>query len=323
MADDNTQVDGGQVDNSNDDGQTDDNDIDITKQSDGDFMEDTVDFIKEAQKIELGEDDSGDGDSDSNDSGIISELSGTGIPDDFSDAAEAAGMSKEDIIALADKHTDEQLIEMIPHLEAALKDTDDDKGKDDTRQDDKQTKDGDDKTKDIDPKLIESVTEKISKQLEEKFGTTLDEINKFKANQEEQSNKQTLDRASKILDEASKEFPVFGKTDELPKWPSGRLKGQLIMTSPEMKARLEVLRYADAFIGQGADIDNAMDSALATYKGLHLEKELERKQIRDLKNHETKLSGARVGRETKKKHVDTRDEIIDEIRQMQRAAGVD
>ena len=132
-----------------------------------------------------------------------------------------------------------------------------------------------------------------------------------------------IDTASKILDEAYKEFPVFGKTDELPRFPSGRLEGQLITTSPEMKARLEVLRFADAFMGKGADIDNAMTHALATYKGLHLEKESQRKAVRDLKKHQTKLSGARVGKETKKKHADSREEIIDDIKQMQRDAGID
>lgn len=329
MADEDTKVDGDQINGSqiedtNGNDQDGNEDVDITKQSDGEFMEETVGFIKDTQKAILGEDDSDvTSDSDTDDSRIIPELRGTDIPDAFSDAAEAAGMSKDDIIAMADRHTDEELMDKIPELEAALKSVDEnkeEKNKKDAKQDDKQNKDD---SKDIDPELVKSVTEKISKQLEEKFGTTLEEINKFKANQEEQSNKQTLDRASKILDEASKEFPVFGKTDELPKWPSGRLKGQLIQTSPEVKARLEVLRYADAFISQGADIDNAMANALATYKGLHLEKELERKQIRDLKNHEQKLSGARVGRETKKKHADTRDEIIDDIKQMQREAGVD
>ena len=320
MADEDTKIDDSQtVDTSDSDQTGNDDKVDITKQSDGDFMEDTVDLIKNTQKAILGKDD----DPDTDDNDINTELRGTDIPDAFSDAAEAAGMSPSDIIAFADKHTDEQLIEMIPSLKEALEDKDKDKddNKDSTKQDDKTNKDDD--NKDIDPKLIETITEKISKQLEEKFGTTLEQINKFKASQEEQSNKQSVDRASKLFDEASKEFPVFGKTDELPKFPSGRLQGQLIPTSPEMKARLEVLRYADAFMGKGANIDDAMANALATYKGLHLEKELERKQVRDLKNHETKLSGARVGRETKKKHVDTRSEIIDEIRQMQRAAGVD
>jgi hypothetical protein len=328
MPDDNTQVDDSQVDGGQvDDSQTDGDEVDITKQSDSDFMADTVDFIKQRQAAELGEDDSdeddggteSDGDSFS---GNIEELAGTDIPDAFSEAAEASGMTPEELIAFADKHTNEELIAMIPALQASLETADDGKGDDKvTKQDD--DKDNDVDNKDIDPEMVKSITEKISKQLEEKFGATLKEIDDFKAYQQEQSNKQTVDTASKILDEAAKEFPVFGKTDELPRFPSGRLAGQLIPTSPAMKARLEVLKYADAFIASGADIDNAMANALATYKGLHLEKELERKQVRDLKNHEKKLSGAHTGHETKKKYADTRSEIIDDIRQMQRAAGIE
>jgi len=314
MADDNTQVDGGQIDDGQVDGDGD------KKQSDADFMTDTVDFIKDTQKAILGENDTdtddGNDTQDGDGSGVLSDLAGTDIPDVFSEAAEAMGMTPAEIIAFADKHTDEQLIEMIPSLQASLKEPEPEPEPEPENNSDKDNKD-------IDPELVKSITEKISKQLEEKFSTTLEEINKFKAHQEEQSSKQAVETASKIFDEASKEFPVFGKTDELPRFPSGRLAGQLIPTSPAMKARLEVLRYADAFMLHGADIDNAMANALATYKGLHLEKELERKQVRDLKSHETKLSGARTGRETKKKYADARDEIIDDIRQMQRAAGIE
>ena len=321
MADDNIQTDTNQVD----DNQTTDDTVDITKQSDGDFMSDTIDQIKDTQKAILGEDDSDTNDTNDdsqNDSKVIVELAGHDIPDAFSIAADSAGMLPDDIIALANKHTDEQLIEMIPTLEASLKEAEDKKDDDKVaKQDDKKDKDDDNKT--IDSELETKIADRIAKQLEEKFGMSLKEIETFKADQKEQADKQMDATVSKTFDEASKEFPVFGKTDELPKFPSGRLAGQWIPTSPEMKARLEVLRYADAFMGKGANIDNAMVNALATYKGLHLGKELERKQVRDLKNHEKTLSGARTGRETKKKYVDTRDEIIDDIKRMKRAAGAD
>ena len=324
MADDNVQIDVDQIEGTVDNSQTDE--VDITKQSDGEFMEDTVKEIKETQKAILGDEDNsntGDtGDDGAKETHVLTDLAGHDIPDAFSDAAEATGMSPSDIIDFANKHTDEQLLEMIPTLESALKESDD--KQDDnkvTKQDDKTDKTDDNKN--IDPELVKNITEKISKQFEEKFGATLEEINKFKAHQEEQSMNQEIDQASKLLDKASEEFPIFGKTDELPRFPSGRLAGQLIPTSPAMKARLEVLGYADAFRGRGANIDNAMANALATYKGLHLEKESQRKAIRDLKKHETGLSGARVGKETKKKYADSRDEIIDDIRQMQRNAGID
>jgi hypothetical protein len=327
MPDDNIQTNTDQTDDAQvDDKQTTDDTAGITKQSDSEFMEETVKEIKETQKAILGEDDSDvddkGGDTLQDDTGVIAELAGQGIPDAFSDAAEAAGMSPTDIVAMADRHTDEQLLEMIPTLESALEESDDKSGDDDkvTKQDDKT--DENDGNKDIDPELVKNITEKISKQLEEKFGATLEQIDKFKAHQEKQSMNQEIDRASKLLDEASEEFPIFGKADELPRFPSGRLAGQLIPTSPAMKARLEVVGYADAFRSRGADIDNAMANALATYKGLHLEKESQRKVIRDLKKHETGLSGARVGKEVKKKRTDTREEIIDDIIQMQKEAGV-
>jgi hypothetical protein len=329
MPDEDTQTDVGQTDGGQvDGGQTTDDKVDITKQSDGEFMADTVDKIKDTQKAILNEGDENASstndnlDNSSNSDNAIAELAGHDIPDVFSDAAEAAGMSSSDIIAFADEHTDEQLIEMIPTLESALEESDD-------KQDDDKVAEQDDKTdkdvgsKDVDQKLEAKIADRIAKQLEEKFGTSLKEIEEFKANQEKQSVKQMAETASKLFDTASKESPVFGKTEELPRFPSGRLAGQLIPTSSAMKARLEVLRFADAFMGKGADIDNAMANALATYKGLHLEKESQRKAIRDLKNHETSLSGARIGKETKKKHADSRSEIIDDIRQMQRNAGID
>ena len=90
-----------------------------------------------------------------------------------------------------------------------------------------------------------------------------------------------------------------------------------------MKARLEVSKYADGFMGAGQSIDEAMENAMATYRGKHLTKEIERNLIKDLKRHEQKLSGSRTGKEVKKKHTDSREEMIDEIRQLQRQAGVD
>ena len=319
MADEDTQVNDGQVDDS----QTDDTQVDGVEnkpQSEGEFVDETLSYIKETQKAVLGEDDSG---ADDSDDGVIDDLKGKDIPDAYTKAAEAAGMSKEEIIAHANKCTDEELLEEAQGIQDRLKQLDDATEEDKvTEQDDKKGEDEGDKDK-VDPELVKSITEKISKELAEKFGTTLEKINEFEAHQEEQSARQTVETASKIFDDASEKYPVFGKTDELPRFASGRLAGELITRSPEVKARLEVLRYADAFMKTGDGIDDAMAKALGTYAGLHLEKESKRNTIRDLKNHETKLSGARVGRETKKKHANTRDEIIDDIAQMQRAAGVD
>lgn len=332
MADDNTQIDSGQtdagqVDGGTDGSQTNGKTTDPTKQSDAEFMSDTLGYIKDATKDEQTDDSTADDGAAADDgSKALADIAGTDIPDAFSDAAEAVGMSPTEIIAFADQYTDAELLDMIPSLAAAAE-VGDDADADDAalKTDDKTAQDGDSKDADlkgITPELEAKIADRIAKQLETKFGASLAEIDKFKAFQEEQSTRQMVDTASKAFDEASKDFPVFGKTDELPRFPSGKLAGQIIPTSPAMKARLEVLKYVDAFRNAGVSMGDAMKQALGTYKGLHLEKELERKQVRDLKQHEEKLSGARVGKETKRKYTDTRDEIIDDIRQMQREAGI-
>jgi hypothetical protein len=306
----------------------------VVVKDDAAFRSEVIDSIKSAQQAQ-DVDGVGKGTTiDAGDTGllpgdvILPDLAGTDIPDAFSDAAEKAGMTPAEIVQFADAHANEELLELIPSLLAAVEPADDsadkaDDAKDKTVVADKDTAEDDKEESKIDPATLDAITEKISKQLEEKFGATLKDIETFKASQEEQSTHKMVETVSKKFDEAFKEFPVFGKTEELPKFPFGKLAGQLIPTSPAAKARMEVLKYADAFMKVGANIDNAMDDALATYKGKHLGKELERKLIKGLKGHETKLSGARTGKETTKKYADTREEIIDEIRQMQKAAGLE
>lgn len=314
-------------------------DLQPTVKNDAAFRDDTLGFIKGVQQqtqdavIIDKEGDKGDNTNVGNGSllpcdVVLPELSGTDIPDAFSDAAEKAGMTPAEIVQFADAHTNEELLELIPSLLEATESKDDtlDKaensaGKTDGK--DKKDTEGDKDADKIDPDTVAAITEKISKQFEEKFGATLKDIETFKAHQEEQSTIKAVETVSKKFDEAFKEFPVFGETSKLPKFPSGKLAGQLVPTNPAVKARMEVLKYADAFMKMGANIDNAMDDALATYKGKHLTKDMERKLVRDLKGHESKLSGARTGKETTKKYADTREEIIDEIRQMQRAHGLE
>mgnify|MGYP001571359994 CR=1 FL=1 len=308
----------------------------IVVKNDAEFRGETLDFIKSVQQtqqtddIKEGNKDAAVGTTDTSfqqGDTVLPELSGTDIPDAFSDAAEKAGMAPADIIQFADAHSNEELLELIPALLEANKSEDvvaDKVGdiKDKVVTEVKEDKGDDEATDKIDPDIVTAITEKISKQLEEKFGATLKDIETFKAHQEEQSTLKAVETVSKKFDEAFKEFPVFGETSKLPKFPSGKLAGQLVPTNPAVKARMEVLKYADAFMKMGANIDNAMDDALATYKGKHLTKEMERKLVKDLKGRESKLSGARTGKETTKKYSDTREEIIDEIRQMQQAQGL-
>jgi hypothetical protein len=291
--------------------------VDDTPKSDNDFMNDTLRFIKDTQKANAGDDVDNDDVVDDSDN-IDPELAGTDIPDEFSEAAEAYGMTPEQIQEFANTRTNAELLELVPVFKDMGNGLVDDKVVDDKVVDDK-----DKGNNVIDPEVEKALVEKITKDLSEKFGVSLEEIQEFKKSQQNQASQLQYNRACEKFDEAAKEFPIFGKTDELPKFTTGRLAGRPVPTSPAMKARLEVSKYADGFIGMGQSIDEAMENGLATYRGKHLTKDIERNLIKDLKRHEQKLSGSRTGKEVKRKFTDSREEMIDEIRQLQRAAGVD
>lgn len=297
-------------------------------QTESEFMDETIKGIKETQKAVLGQeteggdndntgivDDSNTGDTDSNTTtGQIEELAGTEIPEAFSSVAEELGMTPAEIVAIADAHTDAQLLEMAAFLKESM-DVNDEDDEDETVNE--PAEEDDEKTKDVTQEMIDQAVAKIKDEL----GVGLNEINEFKEQQAAQQDKQKLETTHRKFDEAAKEFPIFGDTEKLPRFTTGRLKGRFIPTSPAFKARMEVVKYADAFIGMGNSVEDAMDLALATYKGKNLRTEMERSLIKDLKQHEQNLSGVRTGKETKRKHADTREEIIEDIRAMQRKAG--
>ena len=294
-------------------------------QTESEFMDATIKDIKQTQKATLNQDETKptEGIPSGLDETEIPEgqqvhpdLAGTEIPKAFSSVAEELGMTPTEIVAIADAHTDAQLLEMAAFLKESA-------GVDDLADEDEPVdeKPEEDKTgqKDATQELIDQAVAKIKAEL----GVGLDDINKFKAQQVAQQDKQTLETANRKFDEAAKEFPIFGSTEKLPRFTTGRLKGQFIPTSPAFKARMEVVKYADAFMGMGNSVEEAMDLALSTYKGKNLRTEVERSLIKDLKRHEQNLSGVRTGKETKRKYADAREEIIEDIRGLQRQAGIE
>ena len=288
--------------------------------------DDIIDYIKDTQKKQVKSDtpDAEEGDTgDGEDSGVLSELADTGIPREFSDAAEAAGMTPEEIVKIGNKNTDEQLMELIPSLKDAVARLRESEDKESEAKEKPKEESQTETTGTEQEKIEQKVAERIEKQLAEKYGVSLEEIKQLKAERENEKAYRNFDFAMNKIDELSKEFPVLGKMKELPKFESGALKGQIIPTHPAVKARMEVVGYADAFIGKGQSIEDAMDNAVATYKGKHLTKELERNLIKGLKKHESNLSGPRTSKVTRKTYASSREEMEDEIRQLQRAAGVD
>lgn len=241
----------------------------------------------------------------------------TEIPSEFLEAAKADGWTDEDVAEFAAKYTDEELRELLPSL------LEEEEEIEDIAEEPAEQKEVE-KDEDLE-KLVSSLEDKVLEKLMSKLGQKFESLEDFQAEQASRQKVNDFETANKILDEASKDFPVFGEFEKMPRFTAGTRKGVLVPTSQEFKARSEV--YDEAIYrlqsGRSNSLQDAMDDALAWYRGKHGQKEVERKVVRNLKKQEQKLSGARTGKETKKEYESTRDEIVDYIRSQQKAAGVD
>lgn len=285
------------------------------------FFKSTVNYIRKALKSEESETEDEDSDSSKG------TLSSTDIPDGFSEAAEALGWPGDDIIEFASKgnngkpYSDQELKDMVPELLAELESSSEEDREKKTKKPaidlktDPQSE-GSDKDKEL--------REQIKKEIMDDLGidSLKEEIGKVKEDRELQDQTTQIARANELFDKASETFKVFGLTKDLPKYPSGANKGKWILSSPAFKSRAEVYGDAEVFIKhQGLDVSEAMEKALNSYKGKHLETDTKRKLVKDLKKHEKHLSGSRAGKEIKKTHGSEREEDIDYIRNLQRASG--
>lgn len=213
------------------------------------------------------------------------------VPQEFYNVAQAQGWTDDEIMDFVVQdgkpvYTDEELLEMLPVL----------KGEDSV-----ETEKTSDKVVDT---QSEAQKDKVNNsQEDEKIQKLLERIDALEKAQGERKKEDVnqevanlMNRASKMFDEMSKEFEVFGVTEKLPKFPDGRL----VPNSPQMKARQEVWDTGIKLYQSGVDFDTAMSISLNAYKGANLGKQIERNVIKDLKNREKKLSGKRVNHETAK-----------------------
>jgi len=281
-----------------------------------DKREGILDYIKKAWKDDDGEEVQEKEEVDSSDSNEDFTRT-TEIPSVFLEAAKQDGWKQKDIEEFAAQYTDEQLEE----LAAQFNEEDEEEEPEEIAE-----APATEPKKDADwATVVSSMREEIKKQILSELGPKFESLDDFKADQEDRQTVNMFETANKILDGASKDFPVFGEFEKMPKFTTGSRKGQLIPTNPAFKARSEVyqLAYDMVSMGRSQNIQEAMEDALAWYRGKYGQKETERKVIRDLKKHEQKLSGSRTGKETKQKYDTDRDEMIDFIRQRQKAAGID
>ncbi len=241
--------------------------------------------------------------------GVVEEKEGELISEKFIAAASELGWDDEDITEFAADYTDKELDEMIPFLsvEEPQQDKDSVKADEKVSQEDKPDKE--------ESKELKAMRQELA-DLRKEFGAV----------KEDKAVKEQVDlgrRVNDIFDRAGEKFKVFGLTEELPTFPAGPRKGEVIPTAPAFKARNEVYDIADKLMQAGSSVEDAMNDALDWYKGKNLEKEVKRSLVKDLKRNEKKLSAKRMGKETVKVYEDEDERKADVVREAARKKGIE
>ncbi len=243
------------------------------------------------------------------------EEEGTGIPDAFTNACLEQGWTEEEIKEFASDLDDAALLELIPELlDKEERQNKSEPGKVQAKQEAKAKAADDTAKKEVTNEELAAIKKELAA-IKESIG----EADKERTTKEEEAMIQTVNQ---VFDEANKDFEIFGKTEELLKYPAGPKKGQLVPTSPAMSARKEVWEKAAPFIQSGIPTKDAMEIALTWYKGAHLEKDVQRNMIRDLKKHEKKLSAKRSGKETVRTFESEEERQAEVVREGARMAGI-
>ena len=233
------------------------------------------------------------------------EAEGEAISEKFIAAASQLGWSDDEIERFAADYTDEDLEEMIPFLAG------------EELEQEKEAPAEEEEKPSPEKKLEDNA---IVQELRKEIADLKKEVGADKQFRQELD---IITSVNTAFDKAAEEFEVFGKTEELPKFPAGPRKGQIIPTSPAVKARNQVWDIANTLMAGGMSVGDAMDEAMHGYKGRNLEKDVQRKMIKGLKRKETKLSAKRMGKETVKTYTDEDEEKADVVRKAARKRGIE
>jgi len=243
------------------------------------------------------------------------EEDGADIPDSFTNACLEQGWTEDEIKEFASDLDDAALLELIPELlDKEEKQTKLEPAEGQAKQEAK-AKAADDAAKQEPTNEELTIVRKELAEIKKQIGDAAKE----RSTREEAVLVETVNQ---VFDEASKDFEIFGKTEELLKYPAGPKKGQFVPTSPAMVARREVWEKAFPFIQSGIPTKDAMDIALTWYKGANLEKDVQRNLIKDLKKHEKKLSAKRSGKETVRTFESEEERQAEVVREAARKLGV-
>lgn len=231
---------------------------------------------------------------------------GEDIPDDFTEAALAVGWDEKEIEGFASDYSDDELLEMIS-CNQFNKEIQEKKSK--VEPEKKAEPEAGEKEAEEDDSKLAALEKKLAN-LENK----LSETDKIK---EQQENIRIITMAEDFFDRISNEFEVFGKTENMKRFPDG----SYVTVTPQFKARSQVWDDARLLYNSGLSFDKALKKALNAYKGEHLENSVTRKVIKDVKNNEKRLSPDRYNKVTGKTYKDETERREDVVKNEARKAG--
>lgn len=241
---------------------------------------------------------------------------GEKIPDEFATAAKAVNWNDEQIVDFVSKndYSDEQLIEMIPHLKAQEKEEPQKPAKEEPAQ--KPAAEPAAPPVKVDADTAAKINAYIDAQLKEKTDSLEKRLSQVQDDSSMKELVQFENTANDFFDRMSSD--QIGKTKELPKFPDGRY----VPTDPRFKARSQMYDMALLLASKGQPFDKALMNAAAWYRGLHLEKETERKVIKRLKGNQKRLSPQRYNKITETKYTSEEDRRADVVKGAADEAGL-
>lgn len=250
---------------------------------------------------------------------------GEKISDDFTDAARLAGWSDNQVIEFAENYTNDELESMIDSLGKPKK-------KEDLSKEEQQATDAlniDDATwnelKESNPTLVEKILQPLiaeNKNLKQNMNGLKQSLG---AVQKSEAIKQAVERedvANDVFDKVSEKFPVFGKTEELARFPDGRIVPQ----GAAFKARNEVWQVATQLLKnsneKGYTFRNALKDGMDLYKGRHLEDVVRQDVVKDISKKAEILTPKKSRKNVVKTYESEDERKADIVRKAAEDAGV-
>lgn len=238
----------------------------------------------------------------------------------FIEAAQQAGWKEDKIIEFAASYNNAELKGMAAFLETPEEEAE--------AEEEKHTE-VDNKTaaEEIEPdkldELLKPYVEKIAAANKERQDELESRLAEFVAEKQAEERRQTADRVNEFFDNAAKDFPVFGKTEELPTFPEGTPQaGEPIPYGPAYEARSAVFGMAAKLNNTGMSVQESLDEAMSWYRGKNMQKEVHNKMVRDLKRNESRLSAKRTQKNTAKVYSDPSEERRAVVLEAARKAGM-